>query len=154
MNNANIIVLCLRRHSSKHSEVLFSYHPCDNVRIIWLWQYPVQFGRKIGVWLFVFGQASTSLDVAREIAVGVIDMFWSRAWACCWRGARARIRLHGRVAGKKKLQWSARVRLRAVRTRILTHLSVGPIMTNGNDLSFLSLVLGGWAFFYSLPRYG
>ena len=144
MNNANIIVLCLRRHSSKHSEVLFSYHPCDNVRIIWLWQYPVQFGRKIGVWLFVFGQASTSLDVAREIAVGVIDMLWSRAWACCSRGVRERIRLHGRVAVEKKLRrWSVCMRIWAARTIIITHISFCRTMTNDHDPSFLFLGQGG-----------
>ena len=142
------MILCLRRHSSKHSEVLFSYHPCDNVRLIWLWQYPVQFGREIGAWLFVFGQASTSLNMAREIAVGVVDMMWSMTLACCRRGVRERIRLHGRVAGENKPRWSAR-------TSILTHNSVGRTMTKDYDLSWcvlgdaLFLVRGGLVYLHS-----
>ena len=63
-----------RYASARSRPIQWSYHPCDNVRVIWIREKLVQFGRKVIARLFALDHCSTLLDVAREISVRMVDI--------------------------------------------------------------------------------
>ena len=67
-----------------------SYHPCNDVRKLRGRKHYVQVRGEIFLWLFVFGCCPTFLEIAREIAVGVIHT-WSTPLTTCWRNGRDRV---------------------------------------------------------------
>ena len=59
-----------------YEEIAKAYHPCNDVRVIWICEHVVQASREVGARLFMFRHFPTLLNVAREIVVAVVNM-WS-----------------------------------------------------------------------------